>query len=66
MSTRQYICPSCRQKTGVEILYGMPTELAFEMAGRGEIVLGGCCVDLEGPERECTAAAINGVSNARR
>lgn len=55
MSPRKYICPSCRQKTGVDILYGMPTELAFEMAGRGEVALGGCCVDLEGPERECTA-----------
>ena len=55
MSPRKYICPNCREKAGVDILYGMPTELAFEMAGRGEVVLGGCCVDLEGPERECTA-----------
>ncbi|WP_197471883.1 MULTISPECIES: hypothetical protein [Methylomonas] len=39
----------------MDILYGMPTEQAFEMAGRGEVVLGGCCVDLEGSERECTS-----------
>jgi hypothetical protein len=55
MNPRKYICPSCRQKTGVDILYGMPTELAFDMADRGEVVLGGCCIDLDGPERECTA-----------
>ena len=55
MSTRKYVCPNCREKAGVDILYGMPTELAFEMAGRGEVVLGGCCIDLDGPERECTA-----------
>ena len=54
MSKRKYICPSCRQKTGVEILFGMPSHEAFAMAERGEIVLGGCCIDLEGPERKCT------------
>ena len=54
MSVRKYICPACKQKTGVEILYGMPTEMAFEMAGRNELVLGGCCLPIDGPERECT------------
>lgn len=55
MSPRKYICSSCRQKAGVDILYGDPTELAFEMAGRDEVVLGGCCCPVDGPERECTA-----------
>jgi hypothetical protein len=55
MSTRKYICPSCRQKTGVDILYGMPSFEGFQMAERGEVVLGGCCVDLDGAERECIA-----------
>jgi hypothetical protein len=53
MIKRKYICPSCKQKTGVEILYGMPSDEGFEMAERGEIVLGGCCWPLDGPEREC-------------
>ena len=55
MSSRKYICPSCRKKTGVEILYGMPSRKAFEMAERDEIALGGCCIEIEGPERKCTA-----------
>jgi len=54
MSARKYICPACRQKTGVDILYGMPTCEAFEMAERHEIALGGCCIRLEAPERKCT------------
>ncbi len=55
MSTRKYRCPACKQKTGVEILYGMPSYEAFKMAERNEIALGGCCIDLEGPERKCTS-----------
>jgi hypothetical protein len=55
MPARNYICPACHQKTGVDILYGMPDTEAQQMADRGEIVLGGCCIDLEGPERQCTA-----------
>ena len=57
MKFRKYICPACRQKTGVDILYGYPAYEAFEMAERGEVALGGCCIDLEGPERRCTACA---------
>jgi len=53
MSVKKYICPACKQKTGVDILYGLPTEEAFEMADRGEIVLGGCILPINGPERKC-------------
>jgi len=52
---RKYVCPRCRQKAGVEILYGYPAPEAVEAAERGEVVLGGCCIDLEGPERACTS-----------
>ena len=55
MSTQKYRCPACKQKTGVQILYGMPCREAFEMAERNEIALGGCCIDLEDPERKCTS-----------
>ncbi|NMQ30310.1 hypothetical protein E4Q23_22655 [Candidatus Accumulibacter phosphatis] len=55
MKLRKYICPACRQKTGVDILYGHPSYEAFEMAERGEVALGGGGIDLEGPERKCTA-----------
>ncbi len=55
MNTRKYLCPGCRQKTGVDIVYGYPSGQAFEMAERGEITLGGCSIEAEGPERKCTS-----------
>ncbi|WP_126147955.1 hypothetical protein [Synechococcus elongatus] len=53
MSSKKYICPVCKQRTGVNILYGMPTPEAFEMAERQEIALGGCCIGWEDTERQC-------------
>lgn len=50
---RKYICPSCKAKEGVTIEYGMPSEEAFEASQRGEIALGGCCIDDDSPERRC-------------
>ena len=55
MTPRKYVCPACRQKTGVDIWYGLPSYEAFEMVEQHEIALGGCCIDLAGPERKCTA-----------
>ena len=55
MKPRKFICPACHQKTGVEIVYGMPGGDLAEMEERGEIVLGGCCIDLANPDRQCTA-----------
>ena len=52
---RKYICPACKQKTGVDILYGLPTDEAFELAENNLLALGGCCIDLDGPERSCTS-----------
>jgi hypothetical protein len=53
MKPRKYVCPKCRQKSGVVILYGMPAPEAVEMAERGEVILGGCCIDLDQAERKC-------------
>lgn len=55
MKTQKYICPQCRERSGVDILYGMPTIEAIEMSDCGELVLGGCCFDLDAPERQCLA-----------
>jgi hypothetical protein len=55
MRLRKYICPACKQKTGVDLLYGMPTDEAFELAGKNLLALGGCCMALGGPERSCTS-----------
>lgn len=52
---RLFMCPACKDRRGLDILYGMPTHEAFEMAERGEIAIGGCCIDDEAPERRCMA-----------
>ena len=52
---RKYICPSCKEKAGVNILYGMPSDEAVKKADLGEIALGGCVVEESQPERRCNA-----------
>ena len=54
MTFRKYRCPACREKTGVDILYGRPSYEAFVAAERKEIAIGGCCLDLDGSERQFT------------
>ncbi|WP_018609571.1 hypothetical protein [Uliginosibacterium gangwonense] len=54
ITPRKYRCPTCGEKAGVEIVYGMPGADLAEAAQRGEVVLGGCSINLEGPERQCT------------
>ena len=50
-------CPACKQKTGVEIIYGYPGGDLGEASKRGDIALGGCVIRDAGdePTRECTA-----------
>ena len=50
---RKYICPACGEKTGVNIVYGYPTIEARDARDREEIILGGCCVGDNDPERRC-------------
>ena len=38
--TRRYICPSCNEKTGVDIVYGMPSDELAKQAELGEVALG--------------------------
>lgn len=45
-------CPKCGGEL-VRIVYGLPTEEAFEASERGEIHLGGCCVFDDDPEYHC-------------
>lgn len=52
---RKYICPACRQKSGVDIVYGMPSEELVAMSDRREVALGGCCIEIGySMERCCT------------
>ena len=48
-------CPICGTRTAVPIQYGYPSEIAFERARKGEIVLGGCCLDDHNPDWACTS-----------
>jgi len=66
MPAQKYICPRCGKKTGVDILYGMPTIEGFEAADRGEIALGGCCIELGAPERRCLACHHEWKINRRK
>lgn len=49
-------CNHCGQAKVVKILYGEPSNEGFEAAERGELVLGGCCINIDGenPEWQCT------------
>ena len=50
---RKYICPKCKQKTGVNIVYGYPGFDLVEREERQEIVLGGCILEENQPDRQC-------------
>jgi DNA-directed RNA polymerase subunit RPC12/RpoP len=52
---RKYVCPKCKKKAGVNIMYGEPEPVDEEE--QGEVVLGGCCIVSDGeygsPDRKC-------------
>jgi hypothetical protein len=55
MSARKYICPKCKEKTGVNIQYGYPSFECREKELKGEVVLGGCMIEEGQPERACAS-----------
>jgi len=55
MANPKFVCPQCKQKTGVNILYGHPDIESFEAAERNEVMLGGCALIEGQPERHCTS-----------
>ena len=52
MESYKYICPECKEKAGVDIVYGYPTDETFKSAHEGKLVLGGCVrnVDISNQE----------------
>lgn len=46
-------CPKCKSEHTARILYGMPTYEAFELAERGELILGGCEIWPGQPDYGC-------------
>lgn len=55
---RKFQCPSCAQKTGVEIVYGMPSEELAKQAELGEIALGGCVIEPNQPDYRCVSCGF--------
>ncbi len=47
VSSKPDKCPKCGGKV-VKIIYGEPSIEAFEAEERGEIILGGCCIQIDG------------------
>ena len=42
-------CPICGEKELVEIVYGYPGKELFEVSENGLVILGGCCIEDDGP-----------------
>ena len=55
LSPQLFMCPGCKQKRGVSISYGFPTQELFEAAARNEAVIGGCMQEIGAPDRQCLA-----------
>jgi len=51
------VCPKCGSKKVVPIFYGYPSaesmEPLLDAVKRGEVVLGGCCIDGDEPALSC-------------
>ena len=56
--TRKYICPSCSENTGVDIVYGEPSVELAEQAELREIALGGCSVEPNQPNYRCMSCGF--------
>lgn len=46
-------CQTCYQTTVVEIVYGDPTEEAYQLSEEDKLVLGGCVILGNSPDWEC-------------
>ncbi len=57
MSSKKLMCPKCGSDHAVRIIYGDPTPEALEASARGEICLGGCCIELNDPLYTCKDCA---------
>lgn len=63
MKSNNHECDACGGTSVVPVIYGLPTEEAFESARRGEIALGGCIVDFDNPTLACTSCGWNNRYN---
>ncbi|MGN0144876.1 MAG: hypothetical protein ACI398_07825 [Clostridium sp.] len=47
------ICPKCKSKNIIPIIYGYPSNEMFEESNRGECILGGCCIETDEDMKNC-------------
>ncbi|HOJ78734.1 MAG TPA: hypothetical protein PLZ08_11285 [Bacillota bacterium] len=47
------VCPKCGSESVIRIQYGLPSHDALEAVGRGEVILGGCCIGGNSPQYHC-------------
>lgn len=52
-SQRPKVCKRCGSPV-LEVVYGYPTYKAHQAAERGELILGGCCIDEDCPDMRCS------------
>lgn len=65
MSSFGDLCHHCGSKESAQILYGLPSEEGMAAAGRGEIVLGGCCVSPDDPTHVCRTCGSEWATSAQ-
>lgn len=55
MTTAKKVCPNCGAREGVPITYGEPGPDMIDAHHRGDIVIGGCCLEDGQPTWACMA-----------
>jgi len=55
VTVRMFVCPACKEKRGIDISYGLPSQELFEEVERGDAVMGGCVQEIGAPDRQCLA-----------
>jgi hypothetical protein len=51
-------CPRCSSPKFIPYVYGYPSEEGIAVAKRGELVFGGCFLDIDGPRWYCPACRL--------
>ena len=53
------VCPDCRSRDVVPIVYGLPSAQLLHAARRGQVALGGCVISDTAPEWSCKVCGRN-------
>ena len=53
MKRKSNTCPACGERKTIAVLYGYPTDHMLALESAGKVRLGGCCQELDAPDRAC-------------